>query len=118
MALAGDSPDNGDSWIADSGCTDHMTKRRYWFTHYTDISRDRRHVQGIGGIKLLVYGIGDISIRTFNSKKWESAVLKNIMHVPGIGRNLFSVYKAALLNIDTVHSKTGCKLVQVGETLI
>jgi hypothetical protein len=44
--------------------------------------------------------------------------LKGVLHVPRIGRNLFSVWKAALLNINTVHSKNGCKLIQNGETLI
>jgi hypothetical protein len=69
-------------------------------------------------MNLLVYGIGDISIRTYNRKQWEHATLQGVLHVLGVGRNLFSVWKAALLNIDTIHSKTGYRLVQGGETLI
>lgn len=118
MAFIGDASESNDVWIADSGCTDHMTEKRYWFADYKDISEEHRYVQGIGGIKLLVYGIGNVNIRTFNGQKWESAVLNDVMHVPGIGRNLFSVYKAALSNIDTVHSKAGCRLVLDGKTMI
>jgi hypothetical protein len=60
---------SGDSWIADSGCIDHMTDKRLWFTSYQDISMQKRHIEGIGGMNLLVYGIGDIGICTYNRKK-------------------------------------------------
>ena len=95
-----------------------MTDQKHRFATYENISSQRRKVKGIGGVKLPVLGIGTINVRTYNSQKWEMAVLQGVLHVPNLGRNIFLVWRAALLDIDTIHTKDGCRLVLNGETLI
>lgn len=68
---------------------------------------------------MFAYVIGDICVWVFAiGTQWDFQILQNVMHVPEIGYNLFLVWKVALMNIETVHSKNGCRLIQNNQTLI
>lgn len=66
-----------------------LTNQEHWFATYRDISSQGRKVEGIGGIKLLVMGVGNINIWTYNSHKWETTILKDMLHVQNLDRNKY-----------------------------
>ncbi|XP_054729426.1 uncharacterized protein LOC129238425 [Anastrepha obliqua] len=80
-----------DSWVLDSGATDHMSKRRDWFTtfeQYNDIVK-------VGeGRAIKAAGKGDINVLVNDSQEWVQKVLTNVLYVPDIIYNLFSQTKA------------------------
>ena len=69
-----------------------MTDNRSFFSTYKDISHERRFVEGIGGSMLLAIGSGDINIKITTEHGHTFGVLQNVIHVPNLGRNLFSSY--------------------------
>lgn len=87
-----------------------MSENRSFFSTYTDISVQRRPVEGIGGAMLHVAGIGDILIKIQQTNGYTFGILKDVAHVPNLGRNLFSSYVAAQKNIFTLHTNTGCQM--------
>jgi transposase InsO family protein len=66
--------------------------------------------------------MGDITIQTNVNEKWHSGILKNVLFVPDLGVNLFSVRSATkaglrvLFNNDRVTISKGEKIVAVGES--
>lgn len=76
------------SWIGDSGAGKHMTPHREWFTKYTPLPFGRSGVE-IGNKAIVpVAGAGSVEIVT---NKGESFVLSQVLHVPGVKFNLFSL---------------------------
>ena len=107
------------SWYVDSGSTDHMTNTREFFSKYSDISHEKRTVQGVGGILLEVLGIGDINVQVHLADGEHFATLTDVLLVPRLGTSLFSSQRAAQKNVDTVTSKHSCRLItQEGEVVM
>lgn len=94
MAHSGDVLHHSPSWYVDSGCTEHMADDRTFFTVYRDLTNSRP-VKGIGGIQLQVVGVSDILIKIQLTEGFIFGVLKDVLYVPKLGRNLFSSYAAA-----------------------
>lgn len=110
---------DSDSWYVDSGCTEHMTNSNSFFATYTDLSHERRTVTGVGGILLVVMGVGDINAIVDLGDRQDTATLTDVLFVSDLGTSLFSSQRAAHRNIDTITSKTSCRLVtQTGEVVM
>ncbi len=45
-------------------------------------------------------------------------VLINVLHVPNLGKSLFSCFKIAPKNTFTLHMKDGCQLIQEGNVVM
>jgi hypothetical protein len=105
-------------WYVDSGCTEHMCQDRSVFSTYRDISSEQRLVEGIGGIKLQAAGVGDIVIKVWNNGTYHLGILKGVIHVPGLGRNLFSSYVAAQKKMYTLHKENGCQILENGQVIM
>jgi len=105
-------------WYVDSGSTEHMTPDFSLFTTYRDISKEHRLVEGIGGIKLHAAGVGDIVIKIWLNGEHNFGILKGVVHVPGLGRNLFSSYVATQRKMYTVHMENGCHILEDGKAII
>lgn len=86
-----------DIWVADSGCTNHMSPFKHLFTNLT------MNNGGIGAVYLAddssmkVEGKGEILLK--NCK------LTNVIYVPELGQNLFSISAAASLGVTHVGLK-------------
>ena len=87
-----------------------MTELREVFHTYCDISSQHRPVEGIEGTLVYVKGIGHVVIKIFIDGQEEISVVKDVLHVPGLGRNLFSISRASKRDINTIHSKNGARL--------
>lgn len=88
MALTSENMQSGHFWVVDSGSTEHMTHERHIFDFIDPVSRK---VKISDGSCLEAKGIGDISIQTFNGIEWVPGIFKNVLYVPELKVNLFSV---------------------------
>jgi len=113
-----------DNWYVDSGCTIHMSDQFHLFSNYQAVKNGSWPVKGVGCSNNLLQakGMGDITIQTNVNEEWHSGILKNVLFVPDLGVNLFSVRSATkvglrvLFNNDRVTISKGEKIVAVGES--
>ena len=82
---------SSDKWYADSAATEHMTNRRDWFTNFKSIDDGVWPVLVADNKKVWVKGQGDIKIiRHVNGRKLPG-ILRNVIYIPELARNLLSV---------------------------
>ena len=105
-------------WLADSGSSHHMFDQRAWFTNFTAVPAGTWPVQAVAGHITFVEGIGDIPIEIYIRNQWEHGLLTDVLYVPALQKNLFSVSSAAFKNVDTLYTKTGCQMIADGNVLI
>ncbi len=79
-----------------------MSEHRQFFTNFQEVPPGSWRVNGIGSAQLMVLGTGNIEIISFVNGQRKEGVLKNVLFVPGLGTNLFSIGTAADLGI-TAH---------------
>ena len=89
-------------WLADNGSSHHMTDQSSWFTNFTAVPAGTWPVQAVDGHTTFVEGTSDIPIDIYIRKQWERDMLTDVLYVPTIQRNFFSVSSAAFKNIDTL----------------
>jgi len=78
-----------DVWITDSGASRHMTYRREWLFDFQPINGE---VVSLGnGGQCKVAGSGTVFIHKLVDGDWTPAKIENVLLVPDIKRNLFSV---------------------------
>ena len=96
-AFAYRSIHNKTDWFADSGATQHMTDQRHLFNSFIPVTTGNRPVIGIGtdNAPLNVQGHGTIKIGSKVDGAWHEGTLHNVLYVPNIGVNLFSIGAAA-----------------------
>lgn len=79
-----------ESWVMDTGASEHMCKDLESFTNYSKVS-DQFVTIG-DGKKLKILGIGDVKIDAFNGKYFESSTLTlKVLNVSDLEVNLLSV---------------------------
>lgn len=73
------------AWYLDSGATDHMSNNRSWFTNYKS--------QSVSSTYRCIFAqeTSDINILAFNGEKWNEKHLSNVLYIPEIRYNLFSL---------------------------
>lgn len=112
MAMLSDAILGESCWYLDSGATDHMTGHQEWFESITEIDRSVK----IGdGSLLKATGVGDIYVLVNVNSKWTPTVLKNVMLVPELKINLFSVGAALEKGYTLVGDSETCRLEKNGE---
>lgn len=101
-ALMADS-DGGLSgiWVADSGASQHMSSQKNLFQDFAPITSGTYPIRIANKSVMQCMGIGSLHLRSKVGKKWSSITLLNVLFVPELGRNLFSVSAA---------SKNGAKI--------
>lgn len=88
-----------DIWVADSGCTNHMSPHRELFSSFKMI--DNSSIQLANESSVQACGQGEIL--TAKGK------LTNVLFVPGLGQNLFSISAAASTGLTHVGLKDSLK---------
>ena len=74
-----------DSWVIDSGATDHMTPKSQLFHTYIPSPSNKKIAVANGSLATVV-GFGDIYITP-------TLILKNVPHVPKLSASLVSIQK-------------------------
>ncbi|XP_071575148.1 uncharacterized protein [Temnothorax nylanderi] len=81
--------DKREVWITDSGASEHITSRRDWFEELRSVTGETVLLGDDGECE--VTGIGKIRIEKYANGEWNSGVIENVLLVPRVTRNLFSV---------------------------
>ena len=74
-----------DSWVIDSGATDHVTPKSQLFHMYIPSPSNKKIAMANGSLATVV-GLGDIYITP-------TLILKNVPHVPKLSASLVSIQK-------------------------
>ena len=82
-------------WLVDSGASSHMTPKREYFTEYQLFSIPEKVALDDGRVVEAV-GVGTIRLNMlFKVSNSKSSVMHDVLHVPKLSCNLFSVRAAA-----------------------
>lgn len=84
------SLDNDEAWIADSGASMHMTGHREYFSKLEPFC-EVRHVKIADNKVLPTAGVGNIDIEVNINNELFCRQLSNVLYVPSLKKNLFSV---------------------------
>ena len=104
MALVGHERKRGSAvtsaWYIDSGATSHYTNNREWMSEYHTISP--RTIVGHSGVGLKAIGQGNVAVDMVVDGESSTILLQDVLYVPGIIENLFSV-RCALCKGCEIH---------------
>lgn len=104
---------DNDSWVVDSGATDHVTNRGDWFTSFEYFKTPAKIYIG-NKTTMDALGKGTIKIETLVDGKWLPGKIENVLFVPAARRNLFSVVSILDKGMKFSSSKNGCEFVKGG----
>ena len=104
-------------WHADSGASQHMTDQRWAFTTFRPIESGVWPVNGIGKKRLQVRGLGTVRVRGEVDKVVLKGVLQEVLYVPKLGANLFSVSSATRNGYEVSFSGDGVKVLKNAKVL-
>ena len=93
---ASEDPFQTEKWLVDSGASSHMTNERNLLVNYREFQTPEK--VGLGdGRTVNAVGIGNVHVNmTFKVSKPKKAVMYNVLYVPKLACNLFSVRAAAV----------------------
>ena len=104
-----------DSWILDSGATCHMCNDKGLFAEFVSL---KSPLVGDGHI-LQAIGRGKVSMQMkLSGRKRSKCKLHDVLHVPKLSYNLFSVSKAAEAGKVTRFNESGCQILGAKQRLI
>lgn len=86
--------ESSNSWVMDSGASEHMCHDISMFTKYKKLECPRPIVIGDGKV-IQAIGIGMIALEAYTGKQWIETTLNNVLHVPNLKMNLFSASSTA-----------------------
>jgi transposase InsO family protein len=81
---------NEDVWITDSGASRHITRRRDWFSEYRVLTNGGTISLG-DNKECKIVGEGTVLIEKCVNDEWRNARIENVLDVPEMKKNLFSV---------------------------
>jgi hypothetical protein len=80
-------------WIMDSGASQHMSTNRNFFTVYTPFDKPSK-INGICDYTTCALGKGTIEMTLYVNGKPTHGSFNDILYIPNLGKNLFSISKA------------------------
>ena len=99
-----------DKWLIDSGATSHMTFNRDMFSDYKLFEKPQQVCLGDGHV-LEAVGVGNVEIVTAVSRiKSNANTMHDVLHVPAMKVNLFSVRAAASRGVVVQFGHSRCWL--------
>ena len=104
-------------WYADSGATSHMTDKRYFFETFQSFQPGNRTIRCIvkDNALLSANGIGSTRIKRKFGGKWSLGIVHNVLYVPNLGANLFSIGVATQRGVTATFQDDGVTLSKNGK---
>ena len=102
--------DQSDVWFSDSGASAHINNRREWLVEYRS-RRDGSTVVLGDGRECAVIGERTVLVDRLVDGDLKNVRMENVLYVPKIGKNLYSVGQATLRNISVNFEKDTVKFV-------
>jgi Reverse transcriptase (RNA-dependent DNA polymerase)/gag-polypeptide of LTR copia-type/Integrase core domain/GAG-pre-integrase domain/Domain of unknown function (DUF4219) len=103
-----------DKWIIDSGATKHMTPNHDLFTKFFPFRVVEPVSLGNGTVCNAV-GIGCVSLKILCNDKVNSYILTDVLYVPNLTNNFFSVSAATSKGYSITFAKKQCLISQNGK---
>ncbi|UYV84036.1 hypothetical protein LAZ67_X000937 [Cordylochernes scorpioides] len=107
-----------DSWIADSGATDHMTFRREWFSTFEEIPEGVHPVCLGDGKKIYAKGKENIDILSYVDSQEINATHLDVLYIPELETNLFSISTATKHSLTLICKGNQIKLTKKSKVLV
>ena len=108
--------DQREAWYTDSGASAHISLRREWFDDYHP-RRDGSTVVLGDNRECAVVGEGNIRIERLTEGEWKQARIENVLYVPDMGKNLYSVVAATARNVNIKFEKDSVTFYRNGEAI-
>jgi hypothetical protein len=106
-ALVSADPD-ATLWYLDSGATSHMAANLIWFHSYTKLAS---HPVALGDDRTIhAAGRGTIKTSVEIAGRRQRIQLRDVLHVPGLARNLLSTSRFASARLNIEISAQGCRV--------
>lgn len=83
-----------DSWLGDSGANCHMTHDKSSFEPFEEVI-DHPGIGTANQVAVPVKGRGTVRVKSFANDKWWTGILHEVLYVPDLRKNLFSLTKCA-----------------------
>jgi hypothetical protein len=99
-----------DVWYADTGASEHMSDRKDWFINLTEIPEGKHKVMVADDRCLSVKGRGDILIDRTVAGVVKKGILKQVLYIPELKRNLFLIGQATEMGLSFMSTKEKCEL--------
>ena len=109
---------NPNLFYADSAATSHMTYKREFFSSFESIPPGTWKVTGIGGVELEATGKGSINITSLVDGQEIEGTFNNVLLVPGLAVNLFSVGLATEAGVEVLFQGTKALFKTDGSTVM
>lgn len=112
------SPKRKDSeiWYLDSGASSHMTGRREWLKNFQEFQTPVSVKLG-NAVKISAHGRGHINVLAFTGIKWERKYLENVLYVPKLVYNLFSMGSTLDKQMNFKSDKRECRFIKGRKTI-
>lgn len=95
---------NNDVWLVDSGCSNHMMKDSFYFTHLGTCLRIP--IKMGNGVVVQSGGKGTIAINTYKG----TSLIKDVLYVPELDKNLLSVPQMMINGYSVYFEGNNCKI--------
>ncbi|KAG5889107.1 hypothetical protein JTB14_003910 [Gonioctena quinquepunctata] len=100
---------NADDWCMDTGASEHMCWNDTFFENISIVKKIRKLKVGDGNL-LNVEGYGTVKLWAFNGTKLLKTTLSNVLYVPELKFNLFSVGCALDKGFHMVSESNKCEI--------
>lgn len=114
LVLSNQIGDSDERWIVDSGASRHTCARREYFTTYKQ-STDKVRVGNKQVIEAI--GCGNVHLTAYVHGVERNLILRNVLHVPSISRNLVSTGAAAQRGVS-IFLNSQCCIMMIGKNTI
>lgn len=104
---------SSEAWLVDSGATDHMSSQSEYFSELMKMDVPKQ-ITIANGKTIQATGRGVVSISSFDGKEWTKRSLTNVLFVPDLHCNLFSVTAAMDKGFEFKSTKDKCSLLKDG----
>ena len=101
--------DNENTWIGDTGATNHITNNADFYTSYEHFNTLQTVKVG-SNERLTAYGKGTIEVNTCVNGKWQKHSLIDVWYVPDFNRNVMSLQCTLDKGFEMKMSSKICKL--------
>jgi hypothetical protein len=85
-----------------------MTGHLEWFSELQPIPEGQWPIPGISSQVLYTRGIGRININRLLVDDWRSGYLEEVLYIPDLPNNLFSLSSVATKGVDTICFRNQC----------
>ncbi|CAH0718942.1 unnamed protein product, partial [Brenthis ino] len=98
-------------WFLDSGASEHMCSTVDNFINYKKLLVPKDVVIGDGTI-IKALGYGDIDLEAYDGQQWIKTLISNVLYVPSIKVNLFSMSAALDKGYKLESTATECQFIK------